>query len=155
MQTCTTRWYNASGVHQARDYRLPFSDASFDMVLLKSVFTHMLPDDLRGYLREVSRVIKPGGRAVISYFLLNEESRKVSAASPAEVKISLDYAVAGDPLCRVNTLEVPESAVGHDEERIRGYYRECALSIAEIAYGDWCARPTLLGLQDLVIAIRT
>jgi len=30
---------------------------------------------MRHYLRELGRVIKPGGRAVITYFLLNDESR--------------------------------------------------------------------------------
>lgn len=148
------KMYNASGTSQPRDYRLPFPDASFDMVLLKSVFTHMLPDDLRAYLYEVSRVLKASGRAVISYFLLNDESKQHAAAQPGAVKMPLDFEIHGDPLCRVKVPEVPEIAVGHDEARIRGYYREAGLSVAEIAYGDWCGRPTLLGLQDLVIALK-
>ena len=39
--------YNADGAVAATDYRLPFDDAMFDLVLLKSVFTHMLPEDVR------------------------------------------------------------------------------------------------------------
>jgi ubiquinone/menaquinone biosynthesis C-methylase UbiE len=54
--------YNADGAVQPGDYRLPFDDAVFDVVLLKSVFTHMLPADVRRYLSEIARVLKPGGR---------------------------------------------------------------------------------------------
>ncbi len=43
-------------------------------VLLTSVFTHMLPQDMDNYLSEVARVLKPDGRCLITYFLLNPES---------------------------------------------------------------------------------
>src|SRR4029077_13122181 len=68
--------FNASGQLAARDYRFPFADSSFDLVLLKSVFTHMLPEDVHAYMRETSRLLKQGGRSVITYFFLNDESRK-------------------------------------------------------------------------------
>ena len=45
-------------------------------MLLKSVFTHMLPAAVTTYTSEISRVLKKGGRAVVTYFLLNAESRR-------------------------------------------------------------------------------
>jgi SAM-dependent methyltransferase len=44
--------------------RLPFSDASFDVVLATQVIEHLL-DPARG-MREIARVLIPGGRLVIS-----------------------------------------------------------------------------------------
>jgi SAM-dependent methyltransferase len=41
--------YNPAGRYQPQDYRLPFPDGSFDVVLLKSVFTHMVPGEVRSY----------------------------------------------------------------------------------------------------------
>jgi len=38
-------------------------DLSFTEALLKSKFTHMHPRDVRHYLPELGRVIKPGGGA--------------------------------------------------------------------------------------------
>ncbi len=52
----------------------PYSDGSFDTAFLASVFRDMLPKDVRHYLYETARVLKPGGRSLTSLSLLNEES---------------------------------------------------------------------------------
>ena len=41
-----------------------------------------------------------------------------------------------------------------DERRIRQYYTEAGFSPCEMTLGDWCGRPALLGLQDVIIAIK-
>jgi ubiquinone/menaquinone biosynthesis C-methylase UbiE len=56
------KFYNPLRKYQARDYVFPFLDHAFDVALLKSGFTHMLPPDVRRYLREISRVLKVYGR---------------------------------------------------------------------------------------------
>ena len=48
---------------------------SFDFIFLGSVFTHMLPDAVEHYVREISRLLAPGGVCVASCFLLNDETR--------------------------------------------------------------------------------
>ena len=48
---------------KASEYTFPYEDGEFDVVVLTSVFTHMLPDDVAHYLDEIARVLKPGGRA--------------------------------------------------------------------------------------------
>jgi hypothetical protein len=44
------KMYNPGGQMNAGDYGLPFPASTFDMVLLKSVFTHMLPADIHWYI---------------------------------------------------------------------------------------------------------
>jgi ubiquinone/menaquinone biosynthesis C-methylase UbiE len=65
--------YNPAGIHPAETYRLPYEDGSFDVVLLKSVFTHMRPTEVSNYLREVARLLNANGRCLATFFLLNDE----------------------------------------------------------------------------------
>lgn len=44
---------------------LPWPDASFDAVLSGDVIEHLVPADADGMLREIHRVLRPGGRLVI------------------------------------------------------------------------------------------
>ena len=56
--------------------RMPFTDASFDVVL-SNLCLHNIPDQAgrRQACREIARVLRPGGRAVLSDFRSNEEYR--------------------------------------------------------------------------------
>ena len=82
--------------------------------------------------------MRPGGRAVITYFLLNDESRALVADDRDEVKMRFEW--EGDPLCRVANLDVPEHATAHDEGRIRAFTAAAGFTVNEITYGNWCGR---------------
>jgi SAM-dependent methyltransferase len=140
--------YNPKGKWRASEYRFPFEDSTFDLVCMTSVFTHMLPADMENYFCEVARVLKPGGRSLITFFLLNIESldlihRKVSTRA-------FDYQMNG--YCTTNPSE-PEEAIAYPEAHIRGLYQEYGLNISQpIRYGSWPGREAFLSYQDIVIA---
>jgi SAM-dependent methyltransferase len=48
---------------------LPSPDGSVDLIAAFSVFTHMLSDDTKAYLREFRRVLAPDGKAFITVFM--------------------------------------------------------------------------------------
>ena len=140
--------YNPGGRGKAFEYRFPFADSSFDLVILTSVFTHMLSRDVAHYLSEVSRVLRSGGRCLITYFLLNQDSLKL-----IEEKVSLHDFGHRLPGCFVQNIDVPEAVVAYEEGAIRELYRRNGLLIAEpIRYGGWCGRPDGLSKQDIIIA---
>jgi SAM-dependent methyltransferase len=67
--------YNRRGVPPA-SFRFPYDDAAFDFAFATSLFTHLGVDDARHYLREVHRVLRPGGRLVATFFLLGSEKTR-------------------------------------------------------------------------------
>lgn len=60
----------------------PATDAWADVVLLKSVFTHMLPQDVSFYLEETARVLHRDGVALVTAFLYDEVDDAVTARFP-------------------------------------------------------------------------
>jgi ubiquinone/menaquinone biosynthesis C-methylase UbiE len=141
--------YNPRGRYRASEYQFPFADESFTFVMLGSVFTHMLPADLEHYLSEVRRVLTAGGRCLISYFLLNDESRQLIEAG----KSTFDFQYELDGY-RTISREVPEEAIAFDETLIRSFYEKIGLRIVRIDYGSWCGRAKHLSTQDLILAAR-
>jgi len=60
--------YSSTGA-EATSFRFPYKDQEFDFIILTSVFTHMLPREVENYLNEISRVLKPGGYCLSTFFL--------------------------------------------------------------------------------------
>lgn len=140
--------YNREGRTFASSYRFPFDDASFDVVLLYSVFTHMLPPDVDRYLAEISRVLRPGGQCLITYFLLNDRVWQAIREGRAKWK----FATKIGEHCYTDTPDMPEGVVGYDESYIRELYAKYGLSIPEpIFFGKCGGEPQGVTWQDIVI----
>ena len=58
--------YNPAGTLRAEDVRFPCGAASMDLVVAASLFTHLLEADAIRYLHEISRVLKPGGKVLLT-----------------------------------------------------------------------------------------
>jgi SAM-dependent methyltransferase len=143
--------YNRKGKQRAEEYTFPYEDESFDFVFLTSVFTHMLPKGVENYVSEISRVLKPGGRCLITYFLLIEES----LALIEEGRSDWRFRHARGGWCRVEDPDQPERAVAYDEQYVYRLYRRYSLQLTRpVAYGSWCGREEFLGYQDIVVAAK-
>ena len=142
--------YNPAGKFQAAEFRFPYESSSFDFIFLASVFTHMLPPDMENYLAEIARVLKPGGRCFISFFLLND-------VSMAWVKKGIAKQLRFDRDCgfyRLANPDTPEAAIAFDEDYIRKLYDRNGLQIREFFYGKWSRRETYLSDQDIILAVK-
>ena len=139
--------YNPGGTCRAETYQFPFDEGSFDLVLLKSVFTHMRPSEVSNYLREVSRLLKSNGRCLATFFLLNAEQARLAAEGANE--IAFKY---GEGVWRYRLEQSPESAVAYDEGYVMGLLEENRLALrAPIYYGRWTGRKDGLSYQDILL----
>lgn len=131
----------------AEEFRFPYDDDDFDVAVLMSVFTHMLPAAVENYLSELRRVLKPGGRALITYYLLNDEARRLID----EGRAALGFAHEGGGY-RTTNPDVPEEAIAYDEADVRGKHDRAGLPITGIHHGGWCRRSEYLSGQDITIS---
>jgi SAM-dependent methyltransferase len=113
--------YNPGGRFAASEYEFPYEDESFDFVLLTSVFTHLLPDEVENYLSEIRRVLAPGGRCLASFFLLNEESLGSIRSGASTINFRHDFGEY-----RTKDKDTPEAAIAYPEDYIRSLYAERA-----------------------------
>lgn len=142
------RLYNPGGAVEPGDYRFPFTDRAFTFVTVESVFTHMLPQDVGHYLAEIARVMD-GGRCLASFFLLNDESRRLIARGAS----SQPFGTERDGWATISA-ETPESAIAIDEPLVRSLYDAAGLEIVAHHPGAWCGRRDFLSYQDLLLAVR-
>jgi SAM-dependent methyltransferase len=145
------RRYNPKGTCRAEDSTFPVEDGCYDLVVLASVFTHMLPAGVERYLHEVARVLRPGsGRCLISFFLLDEAAEAGIAAS----RSTFSFPHRSDRHA-VESEDSPEDAVAYEEGWVRGLYLRTGLEVAAIHHGSWSGREgDTLSFQDLVLAYR-
>lgn len=140
--------YNINAKTTADEYKFPYEDNSFDFVFLASIFTHLIPKDMENYFREISRVLKKGGKCLITFFLLNEESVKLIK----EGKSIQPFVYELDGFW-TTMKNLPEAAIAYDEKYIKKLYEKNELSILEpIFYGSWSGRKNFTAPQDIIIA---
>jgi SAM-dependent methyltransferase len=141
--------YNPHGHLRSSEYVFPFESGYFDFVMLGSVFTHMPTEDAKNYLCEVHRVMRDGGRCLITYFLLNDESLDAIR----EKRSTLDFKHSFGNYLAVSR-EIPELAMAYDENWVHDAYRHTGLAITRVDYGYWYGRLGAVSYQDLVLAVK-
>jgi SAM-dependent methyltransferase len=134
------KYYNPDGKVAAGEYRFPFPDRSFDFVFLTSVFTHMLPDDVRHYLSEIERV--SDGRVFMTAFLLNGTEKGGA--------FSFGHELDG---CFVEEKDVPERAVAYMRDDFLQMVEDAGLIVEQTHEGTWRGTEGP-SFQDFVIARR-
>jgi SAM-dependent methyltransferase len=143
-------WYNPDAGASADKYVFPYADASFDVAFAASLFTHLEPGAAANYLRNVHRVLKPGGRLLMTCFLINAHNGGRHAQD-----------VQGRQFTRVSKVhhtidrDRPSRGVAYDEPAMRTMIAEAGLVVSEVAFGTWANGVDALGaFQDMILAVK-
>ncbi|MBN1780133.1 class I SAM-dependent methyltransferase [bacterium] len=94
--------YNPGGRLKAEEYAFDYPDASFDVIFMTSVFTHMLPGAVSNYIAEIGRMLRPGGRCLFTTFVMDAGTEGYGIAFPYN---HVDYCLFQE--------HFPEKAVGY------------------------------------------
>ena len=137
--------YRADGGN-AVQFKFPYPDDSFDLAVVNSVFTHMLPDEVDNYLGEIYRVLRPGGKCYSTFFVFDE---KMENSFPAGFEFPHDhghYRLMDDKVKSANVAfaekNLREDLVGKNGFKLKSMY-----------LGSWRGLPRkdCMEFQDIVI----
>lgn len=138
----------------------PVAANSKDMVVALSVWTHLSERDARYYLKEVARVLKPGKKAIISFFILDEGytnslgKRKNEAGrfhATNQMRWIFDQSAYGSThwLCPAWTKN-PEEAIGITSAGLDLLLAEAGLQLDRLYAGNWKEMPGVY-FQDVLV----
>ena len=82
--------YNPHGGTKPHAFRFPAKNASIDIAIAASLFTHLLEADCAHYLSELARVLTPPGKALISIHIEPEAGTRYSGTE-ARIDIEPSY----------------------------------------------------------------
>lgn len=141
--------YNLSTDTEAKNFTFPYAADSFDCIVLTSVFTHMMPNDVDNYLKQISRVMKQDGRCLATFFLLNPEIKK----QMEENKIHFRFLHSFDGYSLMDK-KVKEANVAFDDTYLFSLLEKNGLYADAIHQGSWSNGRSPLDFQDIVIIKR-
>ena len=138
----------------------PVEAGGVDLVTALSVWTHLDADDSLFYLEEVSRVLRPGGKAIITFFVLDEAYREsLEKRSDREGRFhatSQNRWIFDQPAYGSNDwlypswAKVPEAAIGVTEAGLDRLLSSSGLRLIEKYPGNWKEAPGMY-FQDTLI----
>jgi SAM-dependent methyltransferase len=138
--------YNPDGAVAAADYRFPVDDGWATLVVATSVFTHLDRTEVDRYLAEGRRAMAPGASAVLTFFLLDDDSRAALTGGRARQPFAEpagEQAIA-DP-------DVRMAAVAHGRAWALETLMRLGLEVAGVHAGSWRGGAGL-SYQDVVVA---
>jgi SAM-dependent methyltransferase len=141
--------YNPGGTIDPTEFRFPYGDSEFDFAYLTSVFTHMLPEHVEHYFGEIARVLRPDGRWLATWFILDD----AALAGIEDGRSVFDFKHNVGDYCVVDP-DRHEDALAYPERYVLDLYDRFGFDVS-IDLGQWPGRPpspTNKDGQDIVVA---
>lgn len=141
------REYNPSGQLKGQEFRFPYPDGTFDFAFATSVFTHLMPPDVAHYLRETARVLRPGGRCLLTFFLIDAEADWALREGRSGVPLR-----PSNEVWRTTNPTTPEECIAYRLDFVLAEVKAAGLVVREpIRFGGWSGRPSGFDGQDILL----
>lgn len=138
----------------------PLESEKFDLATALSVWSHLNEQDALFYFGEVSRVLKKGGKAIITFFLLDENYEKnlnIRTKQTGRFHMTMQNqwvfdqpSYGSDAWFHPKRVKVPENAIGITKAGIDRLISNSGLKLIEHYPGTWKEVPGML-FQDVLI----
>lgn len=139
--------YNKDGAARASEYRFPAEDESVDLCFAISLFTHLKAGDAIHYLEECGRVLRPGGKAFLTAFIMTLETQAQIEQGASRMRFQ-----RLDANCYTTDLKTPEHATAFDRSDFINWAERAGLTLSgDIKPGAWPALGATGDLQDELV----
>jgi SAM-dependent methyltransferase len=144
------RMYNPGGRLRPEDYQFPVPSADCTFVLATSLFTHLPPVALEHYVAECSRILRPGGTLLATWFLLDKET--LPHVRSCDSRLSFPFEFENHSF-QSDLLE--EQAVAYKREFVERLLLSHSFVLESALHGTWSgAAATVDSFQDVTVARR-
>jgi len=114
-------------------------ESCIDVVLAKSLFTHLNVYETEAYLRIIHKLLRRDGRCLATFFLLN--------GKPAQGTFTFKHVHGCVSYQRESK---PNLAVAYDQTWLLSLLKKLGFSV-NVYYGAWRGGPTGLSFQDIIV----
>jgi len=139
--------YKSSGM-RASEFVFPYPDDAFDFICAISVFTHLQPGETENYIKQIKRVLKSGGKAVLTFFLLDPYTLELMSQNSGGLQFKHHYQNYS-----LMNHKVKAANVAYERPYIYSLLAASGLRINKELKGSWCGRDKThyLDFQDILI----
>jgi SAM-dependent methyltransferase len=141
--------HNPTGQKDAATFAFPYANDTFDLAILCSLLTHILPDAIENYLRQTTRVLARGGSAFISVFLFDPTA--VLAMNDGTTIFDFRHQIGP---CLTFDAEHPEEGIACEEAWFLQEIGCAGLHVTGIYRGNWREVRSYAIRQDYVVAAK-
>lgn len=129
------------------DFQLPVRDHAFDLVIFWSLFTHLRPEGVEFYFREVARLLSDQGAAFVTAYLWTPVAAVEVADGQPRFTFEHDMGV-----WRAHRIDQPEWAVAYKQDWWEERLAAWGLHVDWLHLGNWRREPT--HGQDMMVIRR-
>jgi SAM-dependent methyltransferase len=142
--------HNPHGTITSQAVSFPLPSASIDRIILWSVFTHMVPEDMAHYFREFRRLLRPDGLIYATCFILDDDTL-AKARTSAPTAWSLTFSHEYRRGVYLQDAACPTYAVGYNPVSLAEMIATSDLKLARFIRGNWCGLHAGEAGQDVMI----
>ena len=138
--------YKSDGV-DAANFVFPYPANHFNLACAISVFTHLQPNELINYLAQSYKVLANDGYFVATFFILNDESRKLMANHDT---FNFEYYFGHYSLM---DKDVKAANVAYNQDYLLAEIAKIGFVVTATINGYWCGREktTFNDFQDTLV----
>lgn len=137
--------YGSSRGTPASRYAFPVEDGGAELILAKSLFTHLNREDAAHYLRETRRALAPGRAAVVTAFLFDE-------TGPAMALVRREFPFDdGRGRIRFRSRLRPTAAIAYSRDEFYALVEEAGLRVQWLRPGFFPGASPVTGQDTLLL----